>query len=111
MKAYVKYLICFLLGGVISGYLVFNYQSRTLLGMADINLMNSYAKSGEQSINIIENINNKNFDQAIYDLEFNISTAKLILSDCENCSTKQKNAFEKVSKYRFTKFPDNEINP
>ena len=111
MKVFWKCLISFLLGGVIFGYLIFNYQAKLLLGLADINLLNSYAESGEQSIKIIENINDKNFDQAIYDLENNISTAKLILSDCENCSSKQKNALEKVSEYKFTTFPDHEINP
>lgn len=111
MKLFWKYLIIFLLGGAVFGYFIFNYQAKTLLGLAGINLLNSYADNAKKSIEIIENINKENFDQAINELESNIFTAKLVLGDCKNCSCKQKEAFDKILKYKFTKTPNKETTP
>ena len=104
LNNYVRYFICFIFGGVVFGYATFHLYAKFIGKFMSHNTYVSQSVSGQQSLKIIENIKKGDFDKAIHDLEFNISIAKITLADCEDCFEREKQAYELLSKYKFTEF-------
>jgi len=96
MKLYVSCFISFILGGIVFAYFTFNYSIKHFSNFNAHGRYVSYILQGTDSIKIIENIQNENFDEAFFLLESKIDSAKTLLI----MKKRQLKATNKVKNYR-----------
>ena len=116
MKLYVSCFISFILGGIVFAYFTFNYSIKHFSNFNAHGRYVSYILQGIDSIKIIENIQNENFDEAFFLLESNIDSAKTLLelSDCSFCKDTNSKTRKVLYDYKYIQFPNypsNEQNP
>ena len=116
MKLYVSCFISFILGGIVFAYFTFNYSIKHFSNFNAHGRYVSYILQGTDSIKIIENIQNENFDEAFFLLESNIDSAKTLLelSDCSFCKDTNSKTRKVLYDYKYIQFPNypsNEQNP
>ena len=108
VRVYIYCFISFILGGSIFGYLSMKF-ALDFYANFNIHLSHaSYIVKGTDSMRIIKNIENEEFDQAIFWLESEINTAKILLdnSDCEVCKESNERTYKMLLEYEFIQYPE-----